>query len=151
MDLQQNPGDVFASHNVALVAVHLLRRLALDHHLVLVTTIGCSWVIITIFCIVSSCGTWIGTVSSCSVLIVVACSVWVVLRQLHGLLLSISVHPASSVIAVVVIIIVIDLHELGKVFWLFGLLLVGHFLRMLDRMRWSTGALAGGLSGSGHL
>jgi hypothetical protein len=42
---------------------------------VLVTTIGCSWVIITILSIVSSCGTSIGTVSSCSVLIVVAYSV----------------------------------------------------------------------------
>jgi hypothetical protein len=33
MDLQQSPGDVFASHNGVLVAVRLLRWLALDHHL----------------------------------------------------------------------------------------------------------------------
>jgi hypothetical protein len=79
---------------------------------VLVATIGCSCVIITIFCLVSSCGTWIGTVSSCSIPIAVACSVWVVLRQLHGLLLSVSVHPASSIVAVVDVIIIIDLHEL---------------------------------------
>jgi hypothetical protein len=36
----------------------------------------------------------------------------VVLRQLHGLLLSVSVHPASSIVAVVDVIIIIDLHEL---------------------------------------
>jgi hypothetical protein len=118
---------------------------------VLVTTIGCSWVIITTFSIVSSCGTWIGTISSCIVLIAVACSVWVAHRQLHGLLLSVSVHPTFFVVAVVVVIVVIDHHELGQVLWLLGLLVVGHFLRVLDRMRWSTGALAGGLPGSDHL
>jgi hypothetical protein len=74
-----------------------------------------------------------------------------VLRQLHGLLLSVSVHPASFVVAIVVFIIVIGHHELGQVLWMFGLLLFGHLLRMLDRMRWSTGALTGGLPGSGHL
>jgi hypothetical protein len=42
---------------------------------ILITTIGCSWVIITIFSIVSSCGTWIGTVSSCNILIAIACGV----------------------------------------------------------------------------
>jgi hypothetical protein len=36
---------------------------------VLVTTIGCGWVIITVFIIVSAYGTWIGTVTSCSILI----------------------------------------------------------------------------------
>jgi hypothetical protein len=118
---------------------------------ILITTIGCSWVIITIFCIVSSYGTSIGTISSYSVLIAVACSVWVVLRQLHGLHLSVSVHPASSVVTVVVITIIIDLHELGQVLWLFGLLLFGHLLRMLDWMKRSTGALAGSLPGSVHL
>jgi hypothetical protein len=45
------------------------------------------------------------TVSSCSVHIAVAYSMWVVP--------SVSVHSASSVVAVVVVIIVIDLHELG--------------------------------------
>jgi hypothetical protein len=33
MDPQQSPSDVFVSHNGALVAVRLLRWLALDHHL----------------------------------------------------------------------------------------------------------------------
>jgi hypothetical protein len=80
---------------------------------ILVTTIGCSWVIITIFSIVSSCGTWIGTVSSCSILIAVACSARVILKQLHGLLLGVNVHPASFVVAIVVVIIILDLHELG--------------------------------------
>jgi hypothetical protein len=36
---------------------------------VIVTTIRCSWVIITILILVSACGTWIGTVSSCRILI----------------------------------------------------------------------------------
>jgi hypothetical protein len=117
---------------------------------VLVTTIGCSWVILTVFSVVSSCGTWIGTVSSCSILIVVACGVRVVLRQLHGLL-SVSVHPASFIVAVVVVIVVFDYHELGQVLKLLGLLLFGHFLRMMDRMRRSTGALAGSLPGSVYL
>jgi hypothetical protein len=50
-------------------------------------------------------------------------------------------------VAVVVIIVIFDYHELGL--QLLGLLLVGHFLRMMDRMGRSTSALAGGLSGSG--
>jgi predicted membrane-bound mannosyltransferase len=41
-------------------------------------------------------------------------------------------------VAVVVVIVVIDHHELGQILWLFRLLLVGHFLRMMDRMRRST-------------
>jgi hypothetical protein len=118
---------------------------------VLITTIRCSWFIITIFNIVSVCGTWIGTISSCSILIAVACGVRVVLRQLHGLLLSVSVHPASFIVAVVVIIVVFDYHELRQVLKLFGLLLFGQFLRMMDRMRRSTDALAGGLPGPDHL
>jgi glycerol-3-phosphate acyltransferase PlsY len=92
---------------------------------VLVTTIGCSWVILTIFSIVSSC----------SVLIAIGCNIWVVLRQLHGLLLHVSVHPAFLLVAVVVVIIIFDHHELGPVLRLFGLLLFGHFRRMMDRMR----------------
>jgi hypothetical protein len=52
-------------------------------------------------------------------------------------------------VAVVVVIDVFEYHKLGL--QLLGLLLVGHFLRMMDRMRRSTGAVAGGLPGSGHL
>jgi hypothetical protein len=44
-------------------------------------------------------------------------------------------------VAVVVIIVVFDYHEFGQVLRLLGLHLVGHFLRMMDRMRRSTGAL----------
>jgi hypothetical protein len=52
-------------------------------------------------------------------------------------------------VAVVVFIIIFDYHKLGL--QLLGLLMVGHFLRMMDRMRRSMGALADGLLGSGHL
>jgi hypothetical protein len=73
----------------------------------------------------------------------------VVLRQLHGLLFRVGVHPASFVVAVVIVIIVFEYHKLGL--QLLGLLLVRHFLRMVDRMRRSMGALAGGLPSSSHL
>jgi hypothetical protein len=52
-------------------------------------------------------------------------------------------------VAVVVVFIIFDYHKLGL--QLLGLLLVGHFLRMMDQMQRSMGALAGGLPGSGHL
>jgi hypothetical protein len=52
-------------------------------------------------------------------------------------------------VAVVVVIVVFEYHVLGL--RLLRLLLVEHFLRMMDRMRRSTGALAGGLLVSGHL
>jgi hypothetical protein len=54
-------------------------------------------------------------------------------------------------VAVVVVIVVFNYHELRQDLRLLGLLLVGHFLRMMDRMRRSTGALARGLPGFGHL
>jgi hypothetical protein len=143
MDLQQSPGDVFASHNGALVAVSLLRRLALDHHL-------------------DPCHHHRVQLDHHHHLLH-HLLLWhldrhhLLLQHPHcyrlqrlggrqavqGLLLSVSVHPASSLVAVVV---VIDHHELGQVLWLFG-----HLLRMLDRMRRSTGALAGSLPGSSHL
>jgi hypothetical protein len=115
----------------------------------IVTTIGCSWVIATILILVSACGTWIGTVSSCGIPIVAACDLRVVLRQLHGLLLGVSVHRASFRTAVVVIIVVLEYHVLGH--RLLGLLQIGHFLQMMDQMRRSTGALVGGLLISDHL
>jgi hypothetical protein len=62
---------------------------------------------------------------------------------------SVPVHPASFVVVVVVVIIIFEYHELEL--QLLELLLVRHFLRMMDRMRHSTGALAGSLLGSGHL
>jgi hypothetical protein len=52
-------------------------------------------------------------------------------------------------VAIVVVFVIFDYHELGL--QLLGLLLVGHFLRMMDRMRRSMDALAGGLPGSGLL
>jgi hypothetical protein len=108
------------------------------------------WVIaITILILVSARGTWIGTVSSCRILVAATRDLREVLRQLHGLLLNVSVHPAPFRMAVVVIIIVLEYHVLG--FRLLGLLLVGHFLRVMDQMRRSTGALAGSLLVSGHL
>jgi hypothetical protein len=83
---------------------------------VLVTTISLRWVLIFIFFIVSSCGTWIGTISSGTILLAVVCGIGVVLRQLHGLLLSVGVHLASSsVVAIVFVIVVLDHHELGQV------------------------------------
>jgi hypothetical protein len=140
---------------------------------VITTTIWCSWVITTIFCIIASCGAWIGAVSSCGVFIsTILCIVWVVFRQIHGLHLSLSVHPSSSIVATVVVIIILllgfllELHEHWGVLWLHRLLLCGHLLRsghlllpllhmhllrVLNLTGWSTGALAGGLPGSGHL
>jgi hypothetical protein len=112
MDLQQSSGDVFASHNGALVAVCLLRRLALDHHLGPRHHHRVQWGPHHHLLHCRRLRHLDRHRPSCGVLIDVACSVWVVLRQLHGLLLSVSVHPTSSIVAVVVIIIVIDHHEL---------------------------------------
>jgi hypothetical protein len=83
------------------------------------------------------------------ILIAVTCGVRVVLRQLHRLFLNVSVHLASFMVAVVVVIVIFDYHELGL--QLLGLLPVGHFLRMMDRVRQSTGALIAGLLGCSHL
>jgi hypothetical protein len=121
---------------------------------ILITTIGLCWVLILIFIIISSCGTWIGTTSSCTILLAVICGVGMILRQLHGLLLGIGVHQASFVVVAVVVIIVViivDLHKLEQVLWLLGFLLLGLLLRMLDRVRRPTGALASDLPGPGHL
>jgi hypothetical protein len=156
-----------------MLAALLLVQLALAVLWVITTTIWCSLAISTISSVVSW-GTWINAVSSYGALIRIISTLysWVVLKQLHGLLLSVSVHPFSSIIAAVVVVVghllgfLLDLHKHLGILWLHRLLLCRHLLRsrhllllllhmhllrMLDLTGRSTRALAGSLPSSGHL
>jgi hypothetical protein len=129
------------------------------------STFGCTSVITMFFCILLSSSVGISSISSSSILLFgVLPDIWVVLRQLHGLLLCVGVHPSSFVIAVVVIIVVVivvatvNLHKLRSVLrllllrlLLLRLVLLRLFRWMVDQVGRCAGSLANGLPGPGHL
>jgi hypothetical protein len=125
MDLQQSSNDVSASRSGAQVAVVLLHQLALDHHLGPRHHHRVQLGHLHHFqhCLL------LQHLDRQSLLLQHPhyCRLWHQggPQAAHGLLLSVSVHLASLIVAVVVVIVLFDYHELGQVLRLFGFLLFG--------------------------